>query len=213
MSVSLMARPLTSIMTTIVAVAMLALSFAQGAAAQEHPAQAMVEDAVNNAIEVLQTEGDALINDPALLKQRVDEIITPHVDFDTMTKLAVGKFWRRADAQQKPELVNQFKNLLMNTYSGALSEYHGQTITFLPFRPERRDDRAVVRSEFNQSGGSGDVPVIYKLREKDGWKIYDIEVNGISLVTSYRNAFSNEISKGGIAGLLKTLEERNARKS
>ncbi len=217
MSVSPMARtrtPLSApIATIIAAIALMMLSFAQGAAAQEHPAQSLVEDAVNEAIQVLEAEGDALANDPELLAQRVDEIITPHVDFGTMTKLAVGKFWRRADAAQKPELVTQFKKLLMNTYSGALSEYRGQTISFLPFRPERREDRAVVRSEFNQSGGAGDVPVIYKLRDKGGWKIYDIEVNGISLVTSYRSAFSNEISKGGIAGLLKTLEERNARKS
>ena len=209
MSVSQMTR----FRISLAASALLALSFGQGAAAQEHPAQELVVDAVSQAIEVLEVEADDLANDPELLSQRVEELIVPHVDFNTMTKLAVGKFWRRADATQKTELVTEFKDLLMNTYAGALSEYKGQTITFLPFRPERRDDRAVVRSQFNQAGGSGTVPVIYKLRDKDGWSIYDIEVNDLSLVTSYRNAFSNEISKGGIEGLLGTLKQRNAKKS
>ena len=125
-----------------------------------------------------------------------------------MTKLAVGKFWRKADAAQKTELVVEFKTLLLNTYTGALTQYSGESIEFEPFRAEERDDRAVVRSTFSQSGGS-DVPVIYKLRDKDGWGIYDIEVISISLVTSYRSAFANEISNGGIAGLIETLKERN----
>jgi phospholipid transport system substrate-binding protein len=209
MSVSSMTR----LNISLAATALLALSFGQGAAAQDHPAQTLVVDAVSEAIEVLEVEADALSNDPELLSRRVEELIVPHVDFNTMTKLAVGKHWRRADAGQKTELVSEFKDLLMNTYAGALSEYKGQTITFLPFRPERRDDRAVVRSQFNQGGGSGAVPVIYKLREKDGWSIYDIEVNDLSLVTSYRSAFSNEISKGGIEGLIGTMKQRNAGKS
>jgi phospholipid transport system substrate-binding protein len=127
-----------------------------------------------------------------------------------MTKLAVGKFWRQADAAQKTELVSEFKTLLLNTYTGTLAEYSGETITFEPFRPESRDDRAVVRSTFSQSGGD-DVPVVYKLRDQDGWSIYDIEVNNISLVTSYRSAFTNEIGKGGIAGLIGALKDRNAK--
>ena len=134
----------------------------------------------------------------------------PHLDFDTMTKLAVGKFWRRADAAQQAELIVEFKMLLLNTYTDALTEYSNETITFEPFRPEERADRAVVRSTFSQSGGS-DVPVLYKLRDKGGWSIYDIEVNNISLVTNYRTAFTSEIGKGGIAGLIETLKERNAK--
>ncbi len=195
--------------------ALLALCLGNGAIAQDdHPAQQMVVGAVSQAIDVLETEKDALIADPDLLRVRVDELIVPHVDFESMTKLAVGKFWRRASAPQKFELVEQFKELLMNTYSGALAEYQGQTITFEPYRPENRDDRAIVRSEFNDPSASSSVPVIYKLRDKESdWKIYDIEVSGISLVTSYRSAFSNEISKGGIEGLLNTLKERNTKKS
>ena len=176
--------------------------------AQEHPAQTLVVESITKMLEVLKNEKDRIEEEPEYLQSRVDELIVPNLDFNTMTKLAVGKFWKKADDAQKTELVVEFKTLLLNTYTGALTQYSGESIEFEPFRAEERDDRAVVRSTFSQSAGS-DVPVIYKLRDKDGWGIYDIEVNSISLVTSYRSAFANEISSGGIAGLIETLKERN----
>jgi phospholipid transport system substrate-binding protein len=176
--------------------------------AQEHPAQSMVVSSITTMLDILKNERDRIKAEPAYLQSRVDELIVPNLDFNTMTKLAVGKFWRKADAAQKTELVVEFKTLLLNTYTGALSQYSGESIEFEPFRAEEREDRAVVRSTFSQSGGS-DIPVIYKFRDKDGWSVYDIEINSISLVTSYRSAFANEISKGGIAGLIETLKERN----
>ena len=178
--------------------------------AQEHPVQTMVVSSITTMLDVLKNERDRIKAEPAYLQRQVDELIVPNLDFNTMTKLAVGKFWRKADAAQKTELVVEFKTLLLNTYTGALTQYSGESIQFEPFRAEEREDRAVVRSTFSQSGGS-DIPVIYKLRDRDGWSIYDIEVNSISLVTSYRSAFANEISKGGIAGLIETLKERNNR--
>lgn len=175
----------------------------------EHPAQIMVVDSITAMLDVLKTNGEQIDSDPAYLQSKVDELIVPNLDFNTMTKLAVGKFWRKADAAQKIELVEQFQTLLLNTYTGALAEYSGGAIVFEPFRPQDREDRAVVRSTFSQSGGAN-VPVVYKLRDKDGWGIYDIEFNNISLVTSYRSAFTNEIGKGGISGLIETLKDRNA---
>ena len=179
-------------------------------AATEHPAQILVEDSTLEILEVLRTEGDRIKADPDYLESKVNEIIVPNLDFPTMTKLAVGKFWRKADADQRIDLVDEFRKLLLNTYTGALTEYSGESIKFHPHRPESREDRAVVRSVFKQSVG-GDVPVQYKLRDKAGWLIYDIEVNNISLVTSYRKAFASEISRGGIEGLLDTLRERNGK--
>lgn len=188
----------------------LSLGIASHVVAEDHPAQTLVVDSISAMLDVLKNDGERIKSDPDYLQSKVDELIIPNLDFNTMTKLAVGKFWRRADASQKTELVAEFQTLLLNTYTGALAEYSGESINFEPFRPESREDRAVVRSTFSQSGGS-DVPVIYKLRDKDGWSIYDIEVNSISLVTSYRSAFTNEIDKGGIAGLIETLKERNAK--
>jgi len=178
--------------------------------AADHPAQEIVVESTMAMLDVLKNESDRIAEEPGYLDAKVEEIIVPNLDFDTMTKLAVGKFWRQADATQKTELVTEFKTLLLNTYTSAMTEYSGGTIDFEPFRPESREDRAVVRSEFDQSGGQN-VPVTYKLRDKDGWSIYDIEVDSLSLVTSYRTAFASEIRKGGIAGLLDTLKERNAK--
>jgi len=187
----------------------LALSLGTGVvSAEDHPAQTMVQDSITGMLDVLKNDTDRIKSDPEFLNAKVEELIVPNLDFDTMTKLAVGKFWKKADAAQKVELVNEFRTLLLNTYTGALTEFSGETINFEPFKPEKRDDRAVVRSTFSQPSGK-DVPVIYKLRDKDGWGIYDIEVNSISLVTSYRSAFANEIGKGGIAGLINTMKERN----
>ncbi|MFK8078434.1 MAG: phospholipid-binding protein MlaC [Granulosicoccus sp.] len=196
-------------LVTALAAIVLSLSSYQ-VSAEDHPAQTLVVDSITSMLDVLKNEEEKIKSDPEFLQGRVDELIVPNLDFNTMTKLAVGKFWRKADAGQRTELVVEFKTLLLNTYTGALAEYSGESINFEPFRPEDREDRAVVRSTFTQSAGS-DVPVIYKLREKDGWSIYDIEVNSISLVTSYRSAFTNEIDKGGIAGLIETLKERNNR--
>jgi len=189
---------------------LLSLITSVSVASDEHPAQTLIVESITAMLEVLETEGDRLKSEPEYLQAKVDELIVPNLDFNTMTKLAVGKFWRKADAAQKTELVAEFKTLLLNTYTSALTQYSGESIAFEPFRPESREDRAVVRSTFSPSGGS-DVPVTYKLREKNGWTIYDIEVNDISLVTSYRSAFANEIDKGGIAGLLTALKDRNTK--
>lgn len=178
-------------------------------AAEDHPAQTMVVNSTSQLIDILKNESDRIKSDKAYLDEQIDKLVVPYVDFNTMTKLAVGKSWKIADAQQRVDLVAEFKALLLNTYTNALTEYSGESIDFEDFKPERRDDRAVVRSTFNQSSGSS-VPVLYKLREKDGWLIYDIEVDQISLVTSYRTAFSSEIEKGGIEGLLKTMKDKNA---
>lgn len=179
-------------------------------AAEDHPAQILIVDSIMALLDVLETDKDKLKADPDFLQSKVEELIVPNLDFNTMTKLAVGKFWRKADPAQKTELVVEFKTLLLNTYTSALTQYGGEAISFEPFRAESREDRAVVRSTFSPSGGS-DVPVTYKLRDKSGWTIYDIEVNSISLVTSYRSAFANEIDKGGITGLLTALKKRNAK--
>ena len=181
-----------------------------GAAAAEHPAQELVENAIGTMMVFLDENESAIKNDPSLLDAKVNELFVKHIDFATMTKLTVGKHWKKATAEQRTELVTEFENMLLGTYTQALTEYGGETMDFEKFRPEKRDDRAVVRSTFNQSNGSK-VPVVYKLRDKDGWKIYDIVVENLSLVTSYRPAFADEIKRGGIAGLLDTMRENNAK--
>lgn len=193
-----------------IATCLLAMVAFTATAADDHPAQILVVDSTTALIDVLKKEGERIKTDKAFLDEQIVNFVVPHVDFNTMTKLAVGKSWKKADEAQKVELVKEFKSLLLNTYTNALTEYSGESIEFQPFKAEKRDDRAVVRSVFKQASGSS-IPVQYKLRDKEGWLIYDIEVDQISLVTSYRTAFSNEIEKGGIEGLLQTMKDKNAK--
>ena len=186
------------------------LAVAGMASAADHPAQAQVETTVNDLLEVMRTDGERVRSDPDYLLQKLDEIVVPNLDFVSMTKLSVAKYWRRASGEQKEELVEQFKMFLLNTYASAINEYKGGEVKFEPFRPESREDRAVVRSTFVQAG-SDPVPVIYKLRDKDGWKVYDIEVSQLSLVTNYRSSFASEIDNNGIDGLISLLKKRNSK--
>ena len=201
---------MTNLIKSIVAAVVLAVLPVSHAVAEDHPAQTLVVDSTTKLITVLKEEGERIKTDKAFLDEQIATHVVPNIDFNLMTKLAVGKAWRQADEEQRVNLVAQFKALLLNTYTNALTEYSGESIEFQPFKPEKREDRAVVRSVFKQSGGST-VPVLYKLRDKEGWLIYDIEVDQISLVTSYRTAFSNEIEKGGIEGLLQTMKDKNAK--
>ncbi|MDB3936014.1 ABC transporter substrate-binding protein [Granulosicoccus sp.] len=180
-------------------------------AAGEHPAQKLVVDSTTELLAVMKKESERIKEDPAFLQEQIERYVVPHVDFETMTKRAVGKAWRQATNDQRIELKTEFKALLLNIYTSALTSYGGETIEFKPFKPERREDRAIVRSSFKRSGDSGTVPVLYKLREENGsWLIWDIQVDQVSLGISSQSAFSNEIEKGGIEGLLKTMKDKNA---
>lgn len=184
-------------------------------AQDDHPAQQLVVETVTSMLELYKNEGERLKTDSEYLQSKVDELIVPNLDFESMTRLAVGKFWRRADEQQRVALVEEFTKLLIGTYTNALTQYGGEqggeSVTFEPFRPERRDDRAIVRSNFKQRT-STDVDVFYKLanREGNGWKIYDIVADDNSLVILYKSGFASEIEKGGIDGLIKLMQERNS---
>lgn len=190
------------------AILLVAAGSAQVSAQDAHPAQVVIETAVNEMITFLSSNIEEVKADPSLLADKVDESIVPHIDFLAMTRLSVGKNWRTADEKQQEALVTEFQILLLNAYNAAMQQYGGQEATFEPFRPESREDRAVVRSVFMQKSSS-DVPVSYKLREKDGWFIYDIEVAGLSLVNNFRQKFTDEINSNGIDGLLKFLRKRN----
>lgn len=201
---------MTKKIQAMVAAAMMLLVSMAAQAQDEHPAQVIVQGAIDEMLAFLSENIDEVRADKSIVDAKSEEVIVPHIDFLTMTRLTVGKNWRSADKEQQKDLVTQFKTLLLNTYTSAMTQYSGEAIQYDPFRPENRDDRAIVRTAFKQNAGS-DVPVLYKLREKDGWKIYDIEVAGLSLVGNFRQAFTDEINANGIDGLLVFLRNRNNR--
>ncbi|HEY0878027.1 MAG TPA: ABC transporter substrate-binding protein [Zeimonas sp.] len=147
--------------------------------------------------------------DPRKIDQLVDGIVMPHVDFQRMTALAVGRTWREATPDQRRQLMDLFRTLLIRTYSGALSQVGDQKVQMRPFRANPADTDVIVRSEVLQPGREP-VQLDYRLRKVgDAWKIYDVNVLGVWLVETYRTQFAQEASGGGIDALIASLQEKN----
>ena len=169
----------------------------------------LLERESNKVLKLLRDERERLEKDPARIYQIVDDYILPHLDDVTMAKLALGKNWKKATTEQKRSFVNEFRNLLVRTYSKSLIEFRDQTIRYFPQNVPPTASKASVRAEVQQPGGPA-IPLSYSVRAKDDtWKVYDIQVDGVSLVTSYRGTFTQEVRKSGIDGLLQYLREKN----
>lgn len=143
---------------------------------------------------------------PEELFKLVNDIILPHLDFKAMSKLALGKNWRKANDDQQLRFTDAFKSMLIRTYSKSLTEYAGQEIKFLPYHPPAEGKRTTKVKTVIDQGAGPEIPITYSLRIKnDIWKVYDIKIDGISLVTNYRNSFASDIRKVGIDGLIEKL--------
>ena len=174
--------------------------------AAESAPDALVKSTVNDVLSVLKQN-----KDKRTLLDLAEQKVLPNFDFTEMTRLAVGRAWRDASDAQKKALENAFRTLLVNTYTAALTQAakSDQTVEVKPLRlqPDQKD--AVVKTQVKESGRSP-IPIDYSMRRTaGGWKVYDVVVENLSLVTNYRNSFSSEVARGGIDGLIKTLEEKN----
>jgi phospholipid transport system substrate-binding protein len=138
-----------------------------------------------------------------------EEKVLPHIDFEEATRLAVGRGWAQATPEQRKKLVTEFRNMLVRTYSNAITAYEGQTMKVMPVRIKPGDTDVTVHNQFIRPGGK---PVLldYSMRKTDsGWKIYDIVVEGVSLVLTYRSEFDAVVKQEGIDGLIKRLAQKN----
>ena len=185
------------------------LSAASSAADQLDP-DTLVSTTSDQMIEMLKEHHDAIVADPSKLYGFVDNIVLPHFDFERMARWVLGKYWRSADAAQQQSFVNEFRTLLVRTYGTALLEYTDQKINFLPARMSADGKDVTVRTEVMKPGGLP-IPISYSMHlREDGWKVYDVAIDGISLVSNYRTTFSTEIKSNGIDALIRRLAERNA---
>jgi len=197
-------------MTKSLAVSLLLIS---GGVFAQIPDQATTPDAL---IKMVVTDVMASIKvDPDIQKGNIPKIvdlvekkIVPYTDMRRTTEMAMGPKWKKATPEQQNQLVLEFKNLLIRTYSGALSQLRDQTVQFKALRAAPDDKEVVVKTVVL---GRGDpVPLDYRLEKTDkGWKVYDMNIMGVWLVEAYRNQFSNQISQNGIDGLVKFLQDRN----
>ena len=150
----------------------------------------------------------------------VEAKVLPHFDFTRMTRLAVGAPWRRASTAQQQSLTNEFRLLLVYTYTNAFTQYRDQVVEYKPLKLQPGDTEVVVRSLVRQKGGGDPIDINYSMEKNDSsWKVYDVTIAGVSLVQNYRSTFSSEIQKAGIDGLIamlaaknKTLAQQSARK-
>ena len=178
-------------------------------AAVEGTPQELVRDTSSRMLAALQAEKDIIEQNSQRLYELVADIVLPYFDFQRMSQWVLGKNWRTATPDQRDRFVGQFRGLLVRTYGRALSEYADEKIIYLPFHSKSADTSVKVRTEI-ELPGSAPVEISYSMyKTDDGWKVYDVAINGVSLVTNYRSTFSDIIRKEGIDSLINQLAERN----
>jgi len=199
---------LTRMIATLMG-ALLSLSLAAPAAwAQEAP-DALVKRVADDVLNTIRGDKDIQAGNQAKVKQLIESKLAPNFDFTRMTSLALGRNWRTATPAQQTQLTDQFRTLLVRTYSGALSNYRDNTMNYKPMRMNPGDTDVVVRTEVTRPGQSA-VPIDYSMEKMpDGWKAYDVVVAGVSLVTNYRDEFNGIVQKSGVDGLIKALTDKN----
>ncbi|MYN01018.1 hypothetical protein GTP41_02795 [Pseudoduganella sp. DS3] len=196
----------------LIAVATVALATSALAApapsANEAP-DSLVKRISTEVLETAKADKDIQAGNQKKVMDLVETKILPYVDFQRMTSLAAGRYWREATPEQQKQLSAEFRTLLIFTYSGALSQVKDQTVDFKPMRASPGDTEVEVASQVNVQRGEP-IQLKYRVAKTDaGWKIYDINVLGAWLVEAYKGTFASEISKGGIDGLIKTLATKN----
>lgn len=182
------------------------VAFAQDAAGPD----ALVKNVSQEVLAIVKQDKDIQAGNQRKILELVDAKVLPYFNFTRMTSLAMGRNWSKATPEQQKTLTNEFRTLLVRTYSNALAKYKDQTLSYKPFRGQPNDTDVIVRTQINQSGGQP-VSIDYSMEKTaEGWKVYDVAVGGVSLVTNYRDSFSSEVRDNGVDGLIKTLVSKNA---
>lgn len=192
----------------------LALLLAPLAALAQKAPDALVRSVADDVLKIVQNDQALRDGDNSRMAQLIEEKIVPHFDFERMTRLAVGRPWREATPAQRQTLIEQFRTLLVRSYSAAYSTYKQIVIDVKPLKVQPTEDDVQVRSEIKLPGGAPPVKVDYSMiKSNSDWKVYDVVVDGVSMVTTYRNTFSEEVRRGGVDGLIKTLNDMNTAKT
>lgn len=178
------------------------------AAAEENPAE-LVKNVTQNVLNKLAEDKDRLGKDKDLVNEYVSTFVLPNFDFEYMSQLVLGKYWRKATAQEKTDFTEQFRTLLVRTYANSLTNYSDQEVEYLPWRPGSDPDDTKVGVEIIPQAGPS-IPIDYALHRNNGkWKVYDVSVDGLSLVTNYRRSFGKTVKAEGVAALISDLKAKN----
>jgi phospholipid transport system substrate-binding protein len=178
------------------------------ALAQEAP-DALVKRVAEEVLQIIKTDPKVQAGDQQRVREVVETKLLSYFDFERITALAMGRNWRQATPEQQKQLVDQFRTLLVRTYSGALAQYRDQKMDYKPLRADASATEVTVRTEVVRQG-QAPVQIDYSMaKAPSGWKVYDVIVGGVSLVTNYRDEFNEQIKNGGVDGLIKTLSAKN----
>jgi phospholipid transport system substrate-binding protein len=188
-------------------VAALFVSIAQ---AQVVAPDVLVKSITEEVVAILKQDKDIQAGDTKKVAGLIETKVVPHFNFMRMTRIAMARNWRSASPEQQQQLASEFKTLLVRTYSTAISNYRDQQIDYRPLRAKPEDTEVTVKSEVKQSGSSQPVSIDYEMEKTpNGWKVYDVKVGGVSLVTTYRETFASEVKDHGVDGLIKSLVAKN----
>jgi len=180
------------------------------AQAQQPAPDVLVKSISEEVVAILKKDKDIQAGDTKKAADLIQTKIVPHFDFIRMTRIAMARNWRLASPEQQKVLADEFKTLLVRTYSTAISNYRDQQIDYKPLRAKPEDTEVTVRSDVKPSGSSQPVSIDYEMEKTpDGWKVYDVKVGGVSLVTTYRDTFASEVRENGVDGLIKSLATKN----
>ncbi len=169
----------------------------------------LIHNTVQEVTSIIKQDKDIQSGDQKKITDLVEAKVLPHFDFSRMTQLAVGKFWRTATPEQKQALITEFRNMLVRTYTKVFTVYHDQVIEVKPAKITADDTEVTVKTVISKPG-SQPILVDYEMKKADsGWKVFDITIDGVSMVMSYRGTFTSEIQENGIDGLIKTLSDKN----
>src|SRR5258708_15001201 len=180
------------------------------AQAQQLAPDVLVKSITEEVVTILKKDQDIQAGDSKKAADVIESKIVPHFNFIRMTRIAMGRNCRVASPEQQKELADEFKTLLVRTYSTALANYRDQQIDYKPLRSKPEDTEVTVRSDVKQSGSSQPVSIDYEMEKTpNGWKVYDVKVGGGSLGTTYRDTFASEVLQRGVDGLIKSLAAKN----
>ena len=180
------------------------------ARAQELAPEELVKQIIDEVMAAVKADKELADGNGDKALKLAEQKIVPHIDFEEATRLAASRAWSQASAEQRGKLVSEFRSMLVRTYSNAIGAYSGQQAKFLPSRNKAGAGEATVRYQFIRYGGRP-MQVTYEMRKTDaGWKIYDINVEGMSLVLTYRTEFDSIVKQEGIDGLIRRLAQKNA---
>jgi phospholipid transport system substrate-binding protein len=172
----------------------------------------LVDDTASDVLAIVRQDKDLRAGNTSKILDLVEAKVLPHFDFTRMTRLAMGKHWGKAGPDQQERLVKEFRTLLVRTYSNALTTYRDETIRVEPLRGNESGEDVTVKTLVIQGRGQQPVPIDYSMHKtQEGWKVYDVTVAGVSLVTNYRSTFNSQVRDGGVDKLIDTLAEKNRR--